>query len=812
MKGLIRRIASTTVAMILTASFNCNSSYHELLNTIADCRVPRGYSLSQPVFGMTSLFEDGDVDIKPILSSEHHFDLNAEESFPCKFSICDNYPVSPIKRQTPYGTCWAHSAIASAESSVIKSNPTVDLSEFHTAYYALASEYPFITDENEVHELLNSGGSAISVTNLWAQWIGPADENIMPYGDESVFSDINTLNRLKDKCEYHLKNAYMFDYDRDHTNENEINNLVKQFVYNGLAVDVSFYSDAVNNYSSEYSSTNTNRKPRFANHSVAIVGWDDDFSADHFKNHAEKNGAWLVKNSWGNSYGENGYIWISYFDKSLTEFVVYELADVDDYSILFQHDTYVQLQSLSAYDDIEEIKPSYMSNVFTTYEDTNISAIGTYITAPYTEYEITIYSDLEDTSDPTSGTPSSVTKGMCDYTGFITLELDRGIEIRASEDKPVSFSAVVKLYCEDTPFVVPLETAMYVTNDLTGEISSLGSYTSYDGLLNSTNKGESFYSVDGKEWEDVTTSDMVYTPEEELDLLDAIKDELYYGLEESDTEELELASKAYANMEKMFAEGTVKIKNGNISMKVLGKKIDSVDFSHPSGAVPIGERIILSTSSGRDIFYKMENEDEFHLYTTPIDIHMATSLMASTNTEDSSFFEERFYYPEKPTPYYIKYNESNGTETSEIFSIDFEGWEDTVYIPVEEDTRDVYIYTEAFGTIKGGENTIDSLDAIRIPVIGNNASASIKISREGLDDNKIHIVVFLNTAGDVDCNGKVDAKDASLILVHYSSLSTGGKDVIKGTIKKLADFNSDNEIDARDASGILMYYSQMSTQ
>jgi hypothetical protein len=39
------------------------------------------------------------------------------------------------------------------------------------------------------------------------------------------------------------------------------------------------------------------------NHDVILVGWDD---------RKGKNGAWLLRNSWGTSWGEDGYMWIEY--------------------------------------------------------------------------------------------------------------------------------------------------------------------------------------------------------------------------------------------------------------------------------------------------------------------------------------------------------------------------------------------------------------------------------------------------------------------------------------------------------------------
>ncbi len=811
MRAFTRRAVSAAAALTLAASYNGAFGIKELCTAVAGSRTSGGYSLSQPVFAVSAVSADGAVGLAP---SESVYAPKAADSgkFPSKFDMRDKYPVSPVKKQTPYGTCWAHSAIASAESSVIGSDPTVDLSEFHAAYYALAPDYPYITDKNEVHELLNSGGSAISVTNLWAQWIGPADESVMPYGDETVFADSDVLDSKRGECEYHLRNAYTFDYDREHTNEDEVNSLIKQFVSDGLAVDVSFYSDAVANFSAEFSSSNTSRKPRFANHSVAIVGWDDSFPAANFKNPAERDGAWLVKNSWGENYGEDGYIWISYCDKSMTEFAVYELADADDYCTIFQHDTYVQLQSLSAYDDADIIKPSYMANIFTATEDTQISAIGTYISSPDTEYEITIYTDLKDSADPTSGTPSSVTKGKCEYTGYMTIDLDRSVEIRASEAAPAAFAAVVKLYCADSPFVVPLETAMYVTNDETGEISSLGSYTTYEGILASTHEGESFYSADGSDWTDVTAEDMVYTEDEELELLAALKDELYYGLEDTDTEELEAAAAAYEHVEKLFSEGTVMTKSGNISMKVFGKQIGAVSFSRISGAVPEGGRLVLTAPDGRDIYYKMGLGDEYHLYTKAIELTEDAYIGATTMPDGNGWVSDRSYYIEKPALYYIRYKTSDGTNMSELMSADYNGRQETVFISVFDDVRDVYIYTDSFGEITCGDNASMGAEAIRIPVKGEPVNAALTVSREGMRDNEITVEVMAAKLGDADYDGRVDAKDASLVLVHYSLQSTGRGSAIGKPCELFADYNKDGDIDARDASGILAYYAKMSTQ
>ena len=67
------------------------------------------------------------------------------------------------------------------------------------------------------------------------------------------------------------------------------------------------------------------------------------------------------------------------------------------------------------------------------------------------------------------------------------------------------------------------------------------------------------------------------------------------------------------------------------------------------------------------------------------------------------------------------------------------------------------------------------------------------------------------TLGDVNEDGKVDAKDASAILAAYAMTSTGGESGLSEKQLKAADVNGDTKINSIDASSILAYYSFLST-
>lgn len=591
-------------------------------------------SLSAPKFDIAESLKNGEL----VLSPDSGFvgdavTLKREgEILPESFDLRDSDSMTSVKDQGSHGTCWAHSAVASAESQVKKYIPDIDLSELHTSYYAYYGDEQIPID-GDTKEILEMGGTCHVAANLWSQWIGPVNENRLPYDNLDFFDDEQAVDELKYQGDYHLKNAYMFDYNKERSDFDNVNQLIKEFVYGGQAVAISFQSEDEKYYSELYNSTRSVRKPKYANHSVAIAGWDDNFPKEHFKVPAENDGAWLIKNSWGADAFEDGYMWISYEDRSLCEFAVFEIDSNEDYTYNYHHDTFVPIQSLSASENMNA--PSYMANIFTADKDMQIEAVSVHIPCSATEYEITVYNNVADETKPVSGQASAVTKGVVDVSGTVTLELDKAVIVGAGE----RYSVVMKLYCKNSSFVIPIESALYLTPWDNSETISLGTFTDLECIKANTGANESFYSSDGKKWSDVAADDLTYNEEEKNAVLKQLKDEMFDDIYPEETDLLEEAEMLYGVYEELFNNGDLSIAIGNIPLKVLGNPVNTIDFSHMSGFVLNGEFAELKSETGGKVFYSV-NGGEYTEYTSPIEIDGYRYIKATVDFEN---YSERAY-------------------------------------------------------------------------------------------------------------------------------------------------------------------------
>ena len=262
-----------------------------------------------------------------------------------------------------------------------------------------------------------------------ARWFGAADQS-RAKSPSSLSSQLRTISDI------HLKNADYLPNPKTSSGRAAI----KQYLTSKGAVDVSYYDDdryMKKNKAAYYCS----KAGSIANHEVAIVGWDDNYSKSNFVSAPSGNGAWIVKNSWGTSWGKDGYFYLSYYDKSIEEPTFFEAENQVYQKETGQH-TY---SGIYQYDgvgpgDAEFGMTSKISaaNRYTARRDELIQAVGTYTTAADSAVRVSIYINPS-SSNPESGVKKFSKSFSLPYAGYHTLELGQSIGVPKGYD----FSVVI---------------------------------------------------------------------------------------------------------------------------------------------------------------------------------------------------------------------------------------------------------------------------------------------------------------------------------------------------------------------------------
>ena len=367
-----------------------------------------------------------------------------------------------------------------SENNIIKKlgEGDVDLSEMHLTYFAYHRPAdPSGERQGDYNEAVSAdyrqlGGNANLTISSYASWMGPTDESTLTYDniENAGLTVDENLAYASDVA--HMQNSYWISMqDKD---------IVKRLVMEHGGAQVTFrWNTSYYNYSKAayYKNTNSNT---WVNHAVTIVGWDDDYSADNFKKKPDKNGAWLIKNSWGDKWGDKGYFWISYEDGNIQNSTAYvfDYESKDNYKYNYQYDGAADLGRYASYNDDH----AWMSNIFTTDSDKTLKAVSFYLMSPQMEYTVQIYKNIMDKNDPTSGTPVFDTPqhGSEELSGYYTVKLDKEVLLTKGE----SFSVVV---CLIMPYggvaMIPMEQTENVGYSVTAVSKTGQSFVSYDGEI-----------------------------------------------------------------------------------------------------------------------------------------------------------------------------------------------------------------------------------------------------------------------------------------------------------------------------------------
>ena len=372
---------------------------------------------------------------------------------PSAFDLRTSNHVTPVKDQGAFGTCWAFATFGSLESWLLGTGYTYDFSEDNMALTSGFDYNPY------------SGGGTHIMSTAYLARRGPVSEADDPYGDGITPAGLQPRVRLRDMDILCADAGDPKSQDADTA-------AVKSWLYNTGAVYTTMQWSSANYrsaYASYYGGTSYYAPPS-SGHAVTIVGWDDNFSAANFAAAPPGNGAWLVKNSWGTSWGEAGYFHLSYYDywaeRNAVGFVA---GGVGDYTTTYQYDPLGRVQNLGYASTV-----AWGANDFTATSSDPITMAGFYTPEAGTSFEVY-------TASTHGGTRTLATSGSMAEPGYHTVQL---IPLAVSAGQ--SFSVIVKLTTPTYKYPHAVES----------------SWSGYSSAATSQ-LGQSFMSSTGTSWFDI---------------------------------------------------------------------------------------------------------------------------------------------------------------------------------------------------------------------------------------------------------------------------------------------------------------------
>ncbi|HUW62642.1 MAG TPA: C1 family peptidase [Candidatus Bathyarchaeia archaeon] len=218
------------------------------------------------------------------------------KSFPAKADLPEQFDwraldgCTPVKNQLWCGSCWAFATVGTLECSIrIKDGDVVDLSE------------QWLINCNQETDPPHVLGGSWGCDGGWFAHQYHMETAFDPCGGSgAVLESACHYTGADGACACPYVHTYAID-DWAYIGDSETipdTNAIKQAIIEYGPVTASVYVDsAFRAYTDGVFNASENQE---VNHAIVLVGWDDSA------------GAWILRNSWSDGWGEGGYMLIEY--------------------------------------------------------------------------------------------------------------------------------------------------------------------------------------------------------------------------------------------------------------------------------------------------------------------------------------------------------------------------------------------------------------------------------------------------------------------------------------------------------------------
>lgn len=425
------------------------------------------------------------VEVNEIYAVEH-----VSEELPSSYDAREDGKITPPKDQGTDGVCWAFAGTSSLEAMLMPERE-YDFSEQH-ARFALSSvggnDWGYDRDASD-------GGNFSMYATYLMRWSGPVLEEEDPYDLSVKTREVSVTDGFEEQ--FHVQGFLSIPnpaqtVERVTAEQRAAHvNLIKQYVKDYGSVFTSIYYNAGSYYNSAtYSYYYPGEATcKVSNHAVSIVGWDDNYSKDHFKSKPSADGAFLIKNSWGESFGDQGYFYLSYEDAyaGWNAGVISQVDEKGTLDHIYQYDPFCLTAAYGYKSSLtgKTVSQACFANVFSVESDQEaLKAVSVYTAAPDTTCRV--YINAEGGRLDSFDRMTFVGEETFEMSGYHTIDLSEQIPLTGEK---FAVAVQVKSTVEEQR-MIPLEMPLTV-GDITNSKCT-------------ANPGESFISYDSKAWMDLT--------------------------------------------------------------------------------------------------------------------------------------------------------------------------------------------------------------------------------------------------------------------------------------------------------------------